>query len=470
MAPRGRRTESRAGIPIPASIFRAYDIRGIVEEQLTEDSVKQISRGIGSESLAHGIDTLLVGFDGRLSSPSLSRALTAGLLSTGCKVVNLGMVPTPLLYYACHTSGIESGVMLTASHNPANYNGLKVVFKQTCLAANQIQKIRLRVEQDQLRDGAGSYSELNIQSQYIEAIRSSVSLGRKLKLVVDCGNAVPGLVAPELFRALDCEVEPLFCDIDGNFPNHHPDPTVADNLASLSQRVVASQADLGIAFDGDGDRLGIVTNLGEAVDADKILMLLVKHIAPKYPAAPIIYDVKCSSNLARVITAMGATPVMHRSGHSFMKQKMQETGAPLGGEFAAHIFIKDRWFGFDDGLYAAARVLEILSHLPHAAHEEFASFPSSVNTPEIKLPVPEAARFELMQRIIDKADFPGAKLVLLDGLRVEYSDGWGLVRASNTSAALLLRFEADTLLRLRAIQASFKALIHSADKGLELNF
>ena len=470
MAPRGGHTESRQGNPIPASIFRAYDIRGIVEEQLTEDSVRQISRGIGSEALAYGIDTLLVGFDGRLSSPSLSRALTAGLLSTGCKVVNLGMVPTPLLYYASHTSGIESGVMLTASHNPANYNGLKVVFKQACLAPKQIQKIRRRVEQGQLTDGAGSYSELSIQPRYIEEICSSVSLGRKLKLVVDCGNAVPGLVAPELFRALFCEVEPLFCDIDGNFPNHHPDPTEADNLASLSARVVASQADLGIAFDGDGDRLGIVTNLGEAVDADKILMLLVKHIAPKYPAAPIIYDVKCSSNLARVITAMGAIPVMHRSGHSFMKQKMQETGAPLGGEFSAHIFIKDRWFGFDDGLYAAARVLEILSHLQHSAHEEFASFPSSLNTPEIKLPVPEAAKFELMQRIIDKAKFPGAKVVLLDGLRVEYSDGWGLVRASNTSAALLLRFEADTLPRLRAIQASFKALIHSADKGLELNF
>ena len=470
MTPRGGHTESRQGNPIPASIFRAYDIRGIVEEQLTEDSVRQISRGIGSEALAYGIDTLLVGFDARLSSPSLSRALTAGLLSTGCKVVNLGMVPTPLLYYASHTSGIESGVMLTASHNPANYNGLKVVFKQACLAPKQIQKIRRRVEQGQLTDGAGSYSELSIQPRYIEEICSSVSLGRKLKLVVDCGNAVPGLVAPELFRALSCEVEPLFCDIDGNFPNHHPDPTEADNLASLSARVVASQADLGIAFDGDGDRLGIVTNLGEAVDADKILMLLVKHIAPKYPAAPIIYDVKCSSNLARVITAMGAIPVMHRSGHSFMKQKMQETGAPLGGEFSAHIFIKDRWFGFDDGLYAAARVLEILSHLQHSAHEEFASFPSSLNTPEIKLPVPEAAKFELMQRIIDKAKFPGAKVVLLDGLRVEYSDGWGLVRASNTSAALLLRFEADTLPRLRAIQVSFKALIHSADKGLELNF
>lgn len=470
MTPRGGHTESRQGNRIPASIFRAYDIRGIVEEQLTEDSVRQISRGIGSEALAYGIDTLLVGFDGRLSSPSLSRALTAGLLSTGCKVVNLGMVPTPLLYYASHTSGIESGVMLTASHNPANYNGLKVVFKQACLAPKQIQKIRRRVEQGQLTDGAGSYSELSIQPRYIEEICSSVSLGRKLKLVVDCGNAVPGLVAPELFRALSCEVEPLFCDIDGNFPNHHPDPTEADNLASLSARVVASQADLGIAFDGDGDRLGIVTNLGEAVDADKILMLLVKHIAPKYPAAPIIYDVKCSSNLARVITAMGAIPVMHRSGHSFMKQKMQETGAPLGGEFSAHIFIKDRWFGFDDGLYAAARVLEILSHLQHSAHEEFASFPSSLNTPEIKLPVPEAAKFELMQRIIDKAKFPGAKVVLLDGLRVEYSDGWGLVRASNTSAALLLRFEADTLPRLRAIQVSFKALIHSADKGLELNF
>jgi phosphomannomutase len=311
---------------------------------------------------------------------------------------------------------------------------------------------------------------VNIDEDYINTITSDIKLDKELSIVVDCGNGVAGNIAPKLFEALGVKVSKLFCMVDGRFPNHHPDPTVADNLASLSQRVVASQADLGIAFDGDGDRLGIVTNLGEAVDADKILMLLVKHIAPKYPAAPIIYDVKCSSNLARVITAMGAIPVMHRSGHSFMKQKMQETGAPLGGEFSAHIFIKDRWFGFDDGLYAAARVLEILSHLQHSAHEEFASFPSSLNTPEIKLPVPEAAKFELMQRIIDKAKFPGAKVVLLDGLRVEYSDGWGLVRASNTSAALLLRFEADTLLRLRAIQASFKALIHSADKGLELNF
>lgn len=470
MALRGGQTEAGLGHSIPASIFRAYDIRGIVEEQLTEYGVKQISRAIASEALAHGIDTLLVGFDGRLSSPKLFKALTTGLLSTGCNVVNLGMVPTPLLYFATHTTGIESGVMLTASHNPANYNGLKVVFEQTCLAANQIQKIRKRVEQSQLTNGEGCYSELNIQSRYIEDICSRIKLKRKLKLVIDCGNAVPGLVAPELFRSLTCEVEPLFCDIDGRFPNHHPDPTIAGNLTSLSQRVVATRADLGIAFDGDGDRLGIVTNLGEFIDADKILMLLVKHIAPDYPAAPIIYDVKCSRNLARLITTMGATPVMHRSGHSFMKQKMQETQAPLGGEFAAHIFIKDRWFGFDDGLYAAARIVEILSQLGHPAHEEFASFPSSFNTPEIRLPVPEASKFAIMQRIIDGADFPDATLILLDGLRVEFSDGWGLVRASNTSAALLLRFEADTLRRLQAIQASFKALICRADKSLEPNF
>lgn len=454
-------------LSIPASIFRAYDIRGIVDEQLTEDSVQQISRAIGTEALSHGIDTLLVGFDGRLSSPSLSKALTRGLLHSGCNVVNIGMVPTPLLYFATHTSGIESGVMLTASHSPANYNGLKVVFKQTCLAANQLQNIRIRMEENQLSQGNGAYSELSITTHYTEEVCSKIVLQRKLKLVIDCANAVPGLIAPDLFRALGCEVESLYCDIDGHFPNHHPDPTVADNLTMLSQRVVASGADLGIAFDGDGDRLGIVTNLGDFVDADKILMLLVKQIAPQYPAAPIIYDVKCSKNLARLIAAEGATPVMHRSGHSFMKQKMQETQAPLGGEFAAHIFIKDRWFGFDDGLYAAARVVEILSQLDHSASEEFASFASSFSTPVIVLPVADETKFELMQRIISCADFPAAELVLIDGLRVEFDDGWGLIRASNTSAALLLRFEADTLPRLQSIQASFKALIHSADKTLE---
>lgn len=455
--------------PIPASIFRAYDIRGIVEKQLNENSVKRIGRAIASEALGNGIDTLLLGYDGRLSSPNLSQALIEGLLSTGCSVVNLGMVPTPLLYFATHTTDYTSGVMLTASHSPSNYNGIKIVFNQTCLADNQIQNIRKRIEENRLTNGEGDYSEFDIRRDYIDNISARINLERKIKLVVDCGNAVPGAIAPSLFSSLGCDVVPLFCDIDGRFPNHHPDPTIPANLEQLAQRVISEGADIGIAFDGDGDRLGIVTNLGKFIDADRILMLLVKDIAPRYPGMPIIFDVKCSSKLAQLISRVGATPVMHRSGHSFMKQKMQETQAPLGGEFAAHIFIKDRWYGFDDGLYAAARVIEILSGLDHPISEEFAGYPTSFSTPEIRLAVAEEEKFELMQRLLDIAHFPDAQVITLDGLRVEFGDGWGLVRASNTSPALLLRFEADTLPRLRAIQAMFKALIHEADKSLEFN-
>lgn len=455
---------------IPASIFRAYDIRGIVDEQINQTSVRQISRAIASEALANGIKTLLVGFDGRLSSPSLSKVLIEGLRSTGCHVVNLGLVPTPLLYFATHTTEFTSAVMLTASHNPSNYNGLKIVFNRSCLAANQIQDIRRRIERNQLSNGCGRYSELNIDDSYIEAITSRIALERKLKIVIDCGNAVPGEIAPRLFESLGCEVIPIYCEIDGNFPNHHPDPTVAENLQSLAQKVIESHADIGIAFDGDGDRLGIVTNLGEVIDANRILMLLVKQIAPNYPGAPIIFDVKCSTRLASLISDCGAVPIMHRSGHSFMKQKMQETGAPLGGEFAAHIFIQDRWYGFDDGLYAAARVLEILSQLDHSASEEFACLNTGFSTPEIKIPVSEENKFTLVQSLLEKADFPTAKLITLDGLRVEYEDGWGLLRASNTSPTLLLKFEADSADRLEEIKAEFKALIRRADKNLELDF
>lgn len=457
-------------IPVPASIFRAYDIRGIVEEQLNEDSIRLIGQAIGSEALARGIDSLLLGFDGRLSSPQLSQALTDGICSSGCNVIGLGMIPTPLLYFATHTTEFSSGVMLTASHSPANYNGLKIVFNRSCLTDDEIQNIRVRIEQDDLASGNGSYSETDIKTDYIKNVSSNIKLVRPLKIVLDCGNAVAGEVAPMLFRSIGCEVIPLFCDIDGRFPNHHPDPTVPENLEMLAQEVLNSKADLGIALDGDGDRVGLVSNLGEFIDANRLLMLLVKHIAPQYPGSPIIFDVKCSSKLAELISEYGAIPVMHRSGHSFMKQKMQETGAPLGGEFAAHIFIKDRWFGFDDGIYAGARVLEILSALDHPASEEFAELTTGVATPEIALAVAEERKFGLMSRLQELANFPTAKLVTLDGLRVEYEDGWGLVRASNTSPALLLRFEADSPERLAEIQAGFKALILSADKNLEVSF
>lgn len=455
---------------IPASIFRAYDIRGIAEQQLSEDSVRLIGQAIGSEALDQGIESLLLGYDGRLSSPALSVALIEGLRASGCNVTNLGLVPTPLLYFATHTTGIDSGVMLTASHNPSNYNGLKIVFNQTSLAENQIQEIRSRIETNRLRTGNGTLHELSVDADYIENVTQRISLARKLRVVVDCGNAVPGKIAPTLFAALGCEVHPLFCEIDGSFPNHHPDPTVPDNLIALSEAVLEHEADLGIALDGDGDRVGLINNLGEFVDADRLLMLLVEAIVPHHPGRAVVYDVKCSSKLGSLVSKHGATPVMHRSGHSFMKHKMQELDAILGGEFAAHIFIRDDWFGFDDGMYVAARLLQILSETAETGAEVFGRYKTGFATPEIKVPVSEEQKFALMQRLLDLADLSAARLITLDGLRAEYDDGWGLVRASNTSPALLLRFEADTEARLVEIQQEFKALMHRADKSLEIGF
>ena len=455
---------------IPASIFRAYDIRGLVDEQLTENSVELISRAIGSEALANGIASLLVGFDGRLSSPILSKSLITGLQSAGCNVVNLGLNPTPLLYFATHVSSHSSGVMLTASHNPSNYNGLKIVFNQNCLADNQIQRIKHRIDNNQLSSGEGTYQDLNIIDAYLEDVSERINLKRPLSLIIDCGNAVPATVAPNLFKLLGCEVTPLYCDIDGSFPNHHPDPTLPENLAALAKQVVNTGADLGIALDGDGDRLGIVTNKGEFIDADKMLMLLVENILPNYAKAPVVFDVKCSSELAVKISSIGGKPVMHRSGHSFMKQKMRETGAPIGGEYAAHIFFKDRWFGFDDGIYTAARIVEILSSQDKSSSEVFGAFNSTLSTPEIKLEVDEESKFGLIDRLLELAEFPEGKLITLDGLRVEFADGWGLIRASNTSPALLLRFEASNEERLNEIKKAFKALISRVDNRISLDF
>ena len=455
---------------IPASIFRAYDIRGIADQQLTTQSVKRIGQAIGSEALDQNITSLLVGYDGRLSSPSLSIALIAGIQSSGCNVVSIGLVPTPLLYYATFTTYYTSGVMLTASHNPANYNGLKIVFNQTSLADNQIQTIRTRIENNQLRTGSGEFTELEIDRSYIDDICSRIQLSKPLKIVIDCGNAVPGKIAPTLFRELGCNVHPLFCEIDGSFPNHHPDPTVPENLVALASTVLQENADIGIALDGDGDRLGLITNRGNFVDADCMLMLLVESILPNYSGRNVVFDVKCSSKLAVLIEKFGGSPIMHRSGHSFMKQKMQETDAILGGEFAAHIFIRDNWFGFDDGFYVAARLLEIISESATSSDEAFNQYVTGFSTSEIKVEVPEERKFFLMDRLLELANFPAAKLITLDGLRVEYTDGWGLIRASNTSPALLLRFEADTRVRMHEIQDRFKALILSADKNLEIGF
>ncbi|MEX2131333.1 MAG: phosphomannomutase/phosphoglucomutase [Pseudohongiellaceae bacterium] len=465
----GRNPEPTAHT-VPAGIFRAYDIRGLANTELSANVVEQIGRAIGTEALAQDISSLLCGQDARLSSPVLGAALIRGIRSSGCNVVDLGMVHTPLLYFATYTTGFDSGVMLTASHNPADYNGIKIVLRRSCLADNQIQNLRQRIERQEYSSGQGGYQKLNLRQQYLARICQDIQLTGKPRIVLDCGNAVTATIAPELFASLGCEVIPLFCELDGRFPNHEPDPTQPDNLRDLSKTVLANHADLGIAFDGDGDRLGIVTDAGEIIDTDRLLLLLIEDILPRHPGEKVIYDVKCSTRLPDTIKALGGRPVMHRSGHSFMKQKMQETGAVLGGEFAAHVFIRDRWFGFDDGLYAAARVVEILTRSGLPASRLFSRFGHPPATPELKVPVAEERKFELMQRIIAGADFPDGKIILLDGIRVEFNDGWGLVRASNTSPALLLRFEANSPEALRRIQLRFRELLLQADKSLPICF
>ncbi len=463
----------QTAVSVPAAIFRAYDIRGVVPEQLNEDNLPLISRALACEAQAQGITRLLLAYDGRLSSPTLSAVLIEGLLAAGCDVIDLGQVPTPLLYFATHSSEVDSGVMLTASHNPADYNGIKMVFKRRSVAENQIQKIRQRILDDDFADGEsrarGRYEQRDIRDAYFQTVCSRIALERKLKVVVDCGNAVPATIAPEMFEQLGCDVLPLYCEIDGSFPNHHPDPTVASNLDLLAEKVRESGADIGLAFDGDGDRLGAVCNEGEFINADQLLILLARDILPRYPGAPMVFDVKCSRSLAREIEALGGEAVMYRSGHSFMKQKMLETDAPLGGEFSAHVFIKDRWFGFDDGVYAAARILEILARQEQPASAVFSGLLAGVSTPEYAVTVPDDRKFALIDEIIALADFPDADLITLDGLRVEFPEGWGLIRASNTSPALLLRFEAEDEDTLTAIKAQFKALILRADKSIDLN-
>jgi len=455
---------------VPAEVFRAYDIRGIVGEQLDGSLVERIGQALGSEALEQGIDALLVARDGRLSSPELCAALVAGIRASGCDVVDLGVVPTPVLYFATHATRHRSGVMLTASHNPANYNGLKPVFHRTSLRSEQLQQIRSRVEQQRFAHGAGSYRELPIVADYQAAIAKDIRLRRPLKVVIDCANAVPGVVAPTVFEQLSCEVVTLHCELDGNFPNHHPDPTVEENLAELRREVVANGADLGVAFDGDGDRLGMVDESGAIIEAEAMLALLAEDILPRYPGASIVYDVKCSNRLPRRIRQLGGRPCMRRSGHSFMKQAMQETGAPLGGELSAHVFISDRWFGFDDGIYAAARVAELLAARREPASAVFGGDCAGCRTGELRVPVSERQKFALMEQIIDQANFEHAETIKIDGLRVEYPDGWGLVRASNTTPALLCRFEADTRERLGEIQAEFRALLLRVDASLQPPF
>ena len=455
---------------IPPEIFKAYDIRGIVGKTLTPELVERIGRAVASEARARGRDEIVIGRDGRLSGPALSAALAAGIQASGGQVIDLGRVTTPMAYFAAHHLGTGCAVMLTGSHNPPDYNGLKIVIAGVTLSGEAIQDLRRRIESDDFSTGAGDYRQHDIAAEYIARITSDVKLARPMSIVLDAGNGVAGAYAPDLFRALGCAVDPLFCDVDGHFPHHHPDPSVPENLADLIDRLRQGNAEIGLAFDGDGDRLGVVTREGDIIYPDRQLMLFAADVLSRHPGAMVIYDVKSTRNLRQWITRHGGQPLIWKTGHSLMKAKMRETGALVAGEMSGHIFFQERWYGFDDGLYAGARLLEYLSKQADL-DATLRALPDSVNTPELHLGLDEGEPHRLLERLKTEARFEGAREIIdLDGLRVEYDDGFGLIRASNTTPVISLRFEADDAAALARIQAQFRHLLRTVAPTARLPF
>ena len=455
---------------IPHEIFKAYDIRGIVGKTITVDNVEKIGHAIGSDARARNLTTIAIGRDGRLSGTELSQALARGIQRSGVNVVDVGMVATPMLYFAAHELCQYSGVMVTGSHNPPDYNGFKIVLGGQTLSADTIQALRIRIENNDLTHGSGSYSKHDIVNTYLERITGDVKLARPMKIIVDSGNGVAGAFAPALYRALGCEVIELFCDVDGSFPNHHPDPSVPENLQDVIQALKTTDAEIGLAFDGDGDRLGIVTKNGSIINADRQLMLFAADVLSRNPGGKIIFDVKCTRNLAPWISQHGGTPIMWKTGHSFIKSKLIETQALLAGEMSGHLFFKERWYGFDDGLYAGARLLELLSHQADI-NAALNDLPDSLNTPELQIRMAEGENHTLIAQLQKNAVFSSAQQVItIDGLRVEYSDGFGLARASNTTPVVVLRFEADNESALKRIQEDFRRNILQAKPDAQLPF
>lgn len=457
-------------ITISPTIFRAYDIRGIVDDTLTAPVVYQLGLAIGTESRAAGESTVIVGRDGRISSPILIRELIEGLCASGCDVVDVGLVPTPVLYFATYTLPYRSGIMLTGSHNPGQYNGLKIIINGETLSDERIQGLYHRIINKDFSSGLGSITQLSVVDSYIDAVCSRFYLTRRLKVVVDCGNGVTGVIAPQLLKKLGCDLIELYTEIDGHFPNHHPDPGEAKNLVTLIDTVKREKADIGIAFDGDGDRIGVVTQTGEIIWPDRLLILFAKDLLTRHPAAEVIYDVKCSRHVEQVIKHLGGKPVMWRTGHSLIKAKMREHSAMLAGEMSGHVFFAEDWYGFDDALFAAALLLQILADSGLNSQALFDQLPNSFNTPELKIAVTEQEKFHLMETLIASANFPDSKLSTLDGLRVDFKDGFGLIRPSNTTPALVLRFEGDDEAALQRIQHQFRDLLRECNPALELPF
>ena len=450
--------DKEAPIDIVPSIFKAYDIRGIVGETINKQVVRTIGQAIGSEALDKDQSRLVVGRDGRLSSSDLSEALIEGIIASGCEVVDIGQVPTPLVYFACEHLNTHSGVMVTGSHNPANYNGLKITIAGKPVFGASLQQLYQRILQGNLRSGQGSVSSAYVIDDYIAQVKGDIHLTRPLKVVVDCGNGVAGVVVPQLLTALGCEVIELYCEVDGSFPNHHPNPSEPANLQDLILAVRRSGAELGIAFDGDGDRLGTVDAEGNIIWADRLMIMFAQDVLSRLPGSLVIYDVKSSSLLEDAILGAGGEALMWQSGYAVIRNKMQETGAPLAGELSGHIFFNDRWYGFDDAMYSACRLLELLARDPleRNSTQIFAAIPNRESTPEIMVDMAELECQKFIQQFVAEASFQGAKISTIDGLRADFPSGWGLVRASNTVPGLTLRFEAETQESLQEIQQQFK--------------
>jgi len=463
-------TATAATAVIPPEIFKAYDIRGIVGQSLTPAIVEKIGHALGSEARAQNQKRFVIGRDGRLSGPDLAAALARGIARSGCDVVDIGMVPTPVVYFAIQHLGAGSGVAVTGSHNPPDYNGLKMVIGGTTLSGEAIQKLRERITNHDLVTGQGTVSQANVRQAYLDRITGDVKLARPMRVAIDCGNGVASEIAPTLLKRLGCQLTELYCQTDGTFPNHHPDPSKPENLEDLIKEIGKGGYDVGLAFDGDGDRLGVIAPDGHVIWADRQMILYARDVLSRHPGAEIIYDVKCSRTLDAEIRKAGGKPTMWKTGHSFIKAKLKESGAALAGEMSGHIFFKERWYGFDDGLYSAARLLELLSRDPRPTQQIFSSLPNTVNTPELNLKFAEGEHFAVIKELVEHARFPDAKLTTIDGLRADFSDGFGLVRASNTTPVLVFRFEGDNKEALERIQKRFRELMLSVRPGITLPF
>ena len=455
---------------VNSEIFRAYDIRGIVDKDLTEEITYFLGKAIGTFIQLQGRDSVVTARDGRISGDRLQHKFQEGVLSSGCNVLDIGKVPTPLLYFATFENGISDGVMLTGSHNPKNYNGFKIVLDKKSTTSEKIDEIKSIIFEERFWDGNGKLSFLNIKEQYLAKIKEKIKIKKPLKICLDCGNGIGGVIAPEAFKLSGIELIELFTEVDGNFPNHHPDPSNPKNLVDLQNKVKETKSDLGIALDGDGDRVGLIDSDGEIIYPDKYMMLLVEDILSKHKKGSIVYDVKCSTNLEKIISDLNGTPVMSRTGHSYIKSKIIETDALLGGEMSGHIFFNDDWYGFDDAIYSALRIIEVISKKNISSNKIFKKYPSFFSTPEINISIPDQIKFKLIDEIKLNIKSSRFKYIDIDGVRLESETAWGLVRASNTSHNIVLRFEGQTEKDLVEIKDYFKTILSKIDNNLNLSF